>query len=233
MKRSGIWIVLALVGIAIATGGGYWWGLKQAGSPSAKMPASSSVPAERKVLYYRNPMGLPDTSPEPKKDSMGMDYTPVYADEVPADSATANSGKADRKVLYYRNPMGLPDTSPVPKQDSMGMDYTPVYADEQSSSGQVKISPDKVQKLGVKTEQTALRDLTRTVRAVGQFQLDQASALSPGPSPCEGNAVELAAEVGRNKPALAGVSGNPADRKPETVAERPYSGLQPILNSTA
>ena len=173
MKRSGIWIVLALVGIAIATGGGYWWGLKQAGSPSAKMPASSSVPAERKVLYYRNPMGLPDTSPEPKKDSMGMDYTPVYADEVPADSATANSGKADRKVLYYRNPMGLPDTSPVPKQDSMGMDYTPVYADEQSSSGQVKISPDKVQKLGVKTEQTALRDLTRTVRAVGQFQLDE------------------------------------------------------------
>ncbi|OJW23898.1 MAG: efflux transporter periplasmic adaptor subunit [Rhodospirillales bacterium 69-11] len=33
----------------------------------------------RKLLYYRNPMGLPDTSPVPKKDSMGMDYIPVYA----------------------------------------------------------------------------------------------------------------------------------------------------------
>jgi Cu(I)/Ag(I) efflux system membrane fusion protein len=33
-------------------------------------------------LYYRNPMGLPDTSPAPKKDWMGMDYIPVYADEV-------------------------------------------------------------------------------------------------------------------------------------------------------
>jgi len=172
MKRSGIWVVLSLVGIAVASGSGYWWGLKQAGSLSAKMSDASSVPAERKVLYYRNPMGLPDTSSEPKKDSMGMDYTPVYADEVPANS-TIDNGKADRKVLYYRNPMGLPDTSPIPKQDSMGMDYTPVYADEQSSSGQVKISPDKVQKLGVKTEQTALRDLTRTVRAVGQFQLDE------------------------------------------------------------
>ncbi len=172
MKRSGIWIALALVGIAIATGGGYWWGLKQAGQLLTKMPASTFEPAERKVLYYRNPMGLPDTSPEPKKDSMGMDYIPVYADEVPANSAIGND-KANRKVLYYRNPMGLPDTSPVPKQDSMGMDYTPVYADEQSSSGQVKISPDKVQKLGVKTEQTALRDLTKTVRAVGQFQLDE------------------------------------------------------------
>jgi Cu(I)/Ag(I) efflux system membrane fusion protein len=34
---------------------------------------------KRKILYYRNPMGLPDTSPTPKKDPMGMDYIPVYA----------------------------------------------------------------------------------------------------------------------------------------------------------
>ena len=34
-----------------------------------------------RILYYRNPMGLPDTSPVPKKDSMGMDYIPVYEDE--------------------------------------------------------------------------------------------------------------------------------------------------------
>jgi membrane fusion protein, copper/silver efflux system len=45
-------------------------------------PAPAAAPAgERKILYYRNPMGLPDTSPVPKKDSMGMDYIPVYADE--------------------------------------------------------------------------------------------------------------------------------------------------------
>ena len=35
----------------------------------------------KRVLYYRNPMGLPDTSPVPKKDSMGMDYLPVYEGE--------------------------------------------------------------------------------------------------------------------------------------------------------
>lgn len=34
-----------------------------------------------RILYYRNPMGLPDTSPVPKKDSMGMDYLPVYEGE--------------------------------------------------------------------------------------------------------------------------------------------------------
>ncbi|MCX7108916.1 MAG: SUMF1/EgtB/PvdO family nonheme iron enzyme [Proteobacteria bacterium] len=34
-------------------------------------------------------------------------------------------------------------------------------------------------------------------------------------------------DVGRNKPALAGVSGDMAGQMPETVAARPYSGLQP------
>src|SRR3546814_1828612 len=28
-------------------------------------------------------LGLPDTSPVPKKDPMGMDYVPVYADDAP------------------------------------------------------------------------------------------------------------------------------------------------------
>ncbi len=37
---------------------------------------------EHKILYYRHPMGQPDTSPVPKKDSMGMDYIPVYEDEL-------------------------------------------------------------------------------------------------------------------------------------------------------
>ena len=37
---------------------------------------------EQANLHYRNPMGLPDTSPVPKKDSMGMDYLPVYAGEA-------------------------------------------------------------------------------------------------------------------------------------------------------
>lgn len=46
-----------------------------------KLPASSASTAKstsRRILYYRNPMGLPETSPVPKKDSMGMDFIPVY-----------------------------------------------------------------------------------------------------------------------------------------------------------
>lgn len=41
-----------------------------------------------KVRYYRNPMGSPDTSPVPKKDSMGMDYVPVCEGEAGASPQT-------------------------------------------------------------------------------------------------------------------------------------------------
>ena len=46
-----------------------------------KEPLRSATGAPKKLLYYRNPMGLPDTSPVPKKDWMGMDYIPVYEGE--------------------------------------------------------------------------------------------------------------------------------------------------------
>ena len=36
---------------------------------------------ERKPLFYRNPMNPTVTSPVPAKDSMGMDYIPVFPDE--------------------------------------------------------------------------------------------------------------------------------------------------------
>lgn len=58
------------------------------------LPASGGP---KKILYYRNPMGLPDTSPVPKKDSMGMDYIPVYAgDEVDASTVKITPGKLQR-----------------------------------------------------------------------------------------------------------------------------------------
>jgi Cu(I)/Ag(I) efflux system membrane fusion protein len=52
---------------------------------------------ERKIKYYRNPMGLPDTSPVPKKDSMGMAYIPVYEGEDNDDgSVKLSPGKIQR-----------------------------------------------------------------------------------------------------------------------------------------
>lgn len=94
---------------------------------------------------------------------------------VPSAMSTQGAAAPERKILYYRNPMGLPDTSPVPKKDPMGMDYVPVYeGGEPAASGPVlKINPDKVQKLGVRTETVELRELTRTVQAVATIQANE------------------------------------------------------------
>ncbi|MDP2223202.1 efflux RND transporter periplasmic adaptor subunit [Nitrosomonas sp.] len=94
----------------------------------------------------------------------------------PITGGAASQAASDaRKILYYRNPMGLPDTSPVPKKDPMGMDYLPVYEGGEPPADQnvVIISAEKVQKLGVRTEAAALRELIRTVRAVATVQADE------------------------------------------------------------
>ncbi|OIN94386.1 MAG: hypothetical protein AUJ20_00615 [Comamonadaceae bacterium CG1_02_60_18] len=50
---------------------------REAGTIGNAVQAQGS--GQKQILYYRNPMGQSDTSPVPKKDSMGMDYIPVYA----------------------------------------------------------------------------------------------------------------------------------------------------------
>ncbi|MFN3988047.1 MAG: efflux RND transporter periplasmic adaptor subunit [Rhodocyclaceae bacterium] len=70
--------------------------------------------------------------------------------------------------------MGLPDTSPEPKKDSMGMDYIPVYADEQGDdAGTVRVSPARLQSLGVRTVAVERRTLDAALRAVGRIELDE------------------------------------------------------------
>ena len=102
---------------------------------------------------------------------------------TPATSTAANPAKMERKLLYYRNPMGLPDTSPVPKKDTMGMDYVPVYEGEAGtgSNATINLSNDKVQKLGVKSEAAAMRELDQTLRVTGRIEVNERRtyAISP------------------------------------------------------
>ncbi len=93
--KQGANITIGLVLVAVlAAGGGYWAGKRGTGAShdagANAGEAGNSAKQERKILYYRNPMGLPDTSPVPKKDPMGMAYTPVYEGEADAEPASAN-----------------------------------------------------------------------------------------------------------------------------------------------
>lgn len=60
-------------------------------------PKRQQADSSRRILYYRNPMGLPDTSSVPKKDPMGMDYVPVYeGDDQDDGSVKLSPGKIQR-----------------------------------------------------------------------------------------------------------------------------------------
>lgn len=77
----------------------------------------ATVEGERTILYYRHPMGLPDTSPVPKKDSMNMDYLPVYADEASdVGTVSISPGKLQRTgvrtSLAVMAPMIMPVRAP-------------------------------------------------------------------------------------------------------------------------
>jgi len=132
-------VIAAAVVAALAAGGGYWAGQK-------------SSPAQ-------------------------------HADG--AAPVAADAGKKEKKILFYRNPMGLPDTSPTPKKDPMGMDYIAVYEgeqdDEPASANQIKISTEKIQKLGVRTEAATLRNLDKVIRAAGRIEPDERRTFAISP----------------------------------------------------
>jgi Cu(I)/Ag(I) efflux system membrane fusion protein len=159
-----------LVVLALGLGLGFWYGQGHRISKSIE-PVTAAKP-----LYYRHPMNPSVTSPTPSKDEMGMDYVPVYAEQAPPVTATPAG-----KILYYRHPMGAADTSPVPKKDEMGMDYLPVYEGEQVVAGQLQLTPEKIQKLGVKTEPVSKRVLSRNIKVLGSIQIDESRVYAVTP----------------------------------------------------
>ena len=99
-------VVLGTFAVALSAWGGYWLGVRDSVSRDgrASMSAASdheSAASERKVLYYRNPMGLPDISQTPKKDPMGMDYLPVYEGEHdPEQDEGLTNESPDQRVKF-------------------------------------------------------------------------------------------------------------------------------------
>ncbi|SHE23606.1 efflux RND transporter periplasmic adaptor subunit [methanotrophic endosymbiont of Bathymodiolus puteoserpentis (Logatchev)] len=157
-------LMIAPIMLTVGLAGGYWYADSKQAATQAKTEGSTA----RKILFYRNPMNPSVTSPTPAKDSMGMDYVPVYAEpEKPAE----------RKILFYRSPMNPSVTSPTPAKDSMGMDYVPVYAesdtDAKAPAGTVKIDGTTIQNIGVRTIKAVKASLSHTVRAVGRVDYDE------------------------------------------------------------
>lgn len=94
-------IIVAVVMLMMGIGGGWLANdyiqpiiihHQQDGSQAARSEQN------KQPLFYRNPMNPSVTSPVPKKDPMGMDYIPVYADDNNEDVQPAGTVKIDPVV---------------------------------------------------------------------------------------------------------------------------------------
>ena len=96
---------------------------------------------EHKIVLYRSPMNPAETSPVARKDSMGMDFVPVYADE--AQGASEVSGLAGVKIDAQRQQLIGLRTSEVTRGPISG-DWRTV--------GRVTVDETRVRKINVKVD---------------------------------------------------------------------------------
>lgn len=80
--------------------------------PQSKEVATKS---ERKILFYRHPMQPDKSSPVPAKDEMGMDFIPVYEDELEEASESQVKGRGSFTLSQERQQLIGVTTAPVAK----------------------------------------------------------------------------------------------------------------------
>ncbi len=98
----------------------------------------------------------------------GMKLTPVKG--TPATSEAKPT--AERKIKYWKSSMDPTYVSDKPGKDQMGMDLIPVYED-QLQEGAISVDPVTVQNMGIRTARVEEKELTRTIRTVGNIDYDE------------------------------------------------------------
>jgi Cu(I)/Ag(I) efflux system membrane fusion protein len=170
-------IVTAAAGVA-AAGAGLWaaqTGLVKLPMPDSRAAATAAaaepVQGQRKIIHYRNPMGLPDVSPVPKKDSMGMDYIPVYeGEENDGDTVKVSPGRIQRTGVK---------TEPVAKRKLSRTIHAPgvVAIDERSVTVVAPRFDGFIDKVGPVTSGSHVKKGDPLMTVFGQELLNQAARL--------------------------------------------------------
>ena len=87
------------------------------------------------------------------------------------------SSAVEKKPLYWVAPMDPNYRRDKPGKSPMGMDLVPFYEDDDSGSeagpGTVRISPDVVNNLGVRTAQAKIDSLRSEIQTVGYVRYDE------------------------------------------------------------
>jgi Cu(I)/Ag(I) efflux system membrane fusion protein/cobalt-zinc-cadmium efflux system membrane fusion protein len=95
-------------------------------------------------------------------------------DLVPVEKEEKATPAGPKKKTMYRSTMNPNEISDKPGKDSMGMEMVPFESEESAEtrtvSGRiaVKISPERQQLIGVKTETLRIQPVRRLIKAVGR-----------------------------------------------------------------
>jgi Cu(I)/Ag(I) efflux system membrane fusion protein/cobalt-zinc-cadmium efflux system membrane fusion protein len=104
----------------------------------------------------------------------GMSLVPAKSGsgQAPAAGAAGTRGK-ERKVKYWVAPMDPNYRRDAPGKSPMGMDLVPVYEDEGGEPGTIRVDPNTVQSIGVRTAPVTVGELKKTIRTVGRIAYDE------------------------------------------------------------
>jgi RND family efflux transporter MFP subunit len=175
-----------LIGFILASvlvSGGYWIISRQ---NAAQSPATS-----QKVQKYHCPMHPDYISDKPGDCPIcGMKLVPMESaaspdaaakgEPVGQGSAVAPT-KKEQKILYWADAMNPGNHYDKPGKAPDGMDLVPVYEEESpGAAGQgvpgyapIKISPERLQMMGVTTEKARVMSLEQSIRTVGMITADE------------------------------------------------------------
>ncbi len=90
----------------------------------------------------------------------------------PESGAMPDMATAEREILYWKAPMDPNYRRDEPGKSPMGMDLVPVYASDDDASI-VRISPEVVNNLGVRTAAADFGVLSRRIETVGYVGYDE------------------------------------------------------------
>ena len=165
MNLSGkVKALLIVAGLATALLVGYWTGsmhqnhgVQDTGKPSAAAEAGKWTCGMHPFIIQDKPGICPICN---------MELTPLKA-------GAGGQGGGERQVKHWASPMDPTYVRQEPGKDHMGHDLVPVYAD--GGEGGVAVDPVTMQSMGVRTANVEVRDLQRSLRAVGLVTFDESS----------------------------------------------------------
>ena len=154
--------LLVVIGLVVALVAGYWAGTARHDHASEAMDKPSAGAEATKWTCGMHPFIIRD---EPGICPIcNMELTPLKA-------GSDGQGGGEKQVKHWVSPMDPTYVREAPGQDYMGHDLVPVY--EGGADGTVAVDPVTQQSMGVRTATVEVRELQRSLRAVGLVAFDE------------------------------------------------------------